>query len=323
MSRQERQKEKLIRLLEIFITDTDDGVGITMTEILKKLDSLGISAERKSIYDDIMTLGELEYEIEKLPTRPVSYTLKERPFSLTELKMLVDSVESSRFISKERSTELIKKLRRFAGKNASGELNRQVYIEDRVKTDNNMSLENIDVIHRAINNKRQISFRYFDYTGKKEKIYRHGGKIYTVAPLALIFSEENYYMVASDGGERKNFRVDKMELPTLSELSFSSADGERFNPAQYSRKIFGMYGGREELVTLECRDRLAGVIIDRFGKDASFIPTEFGFRVSVRVMVSPTFFAWVMGFSQDMRIVSPTSVIDEMKEKIKELSVLY
>ena len=272
----------------------------------------------------MMTLYELGYEIEKLPTRPTSYTLKNRPFTLTELKMLVDSVESSRFISKERSAELIKKLRRFAGKNASGELNRQVYIEDRVKTDNDLSMENVDIIHRSINNKKKISFRYFDYTGKKEKIYRHGGKIYTVTPLSLVFSENNYYMVAIDEGERKNFRVDKMELPTLTDVPFSHDEATgRFNPAEYSRKIFGMYGGREELVTLECRERLCGVIIDRFGKDVTLIPSDFGFKVSVRVMVSPTFFAWVMGFSRDMRIVSPTTVIDEMREIIKELSNLY
>lgn len=323
MPRKERQKEKLIRLLEIFITETDESQGISMSGLIEKLSGFGIVAERKSIYDDIITLSSLGYEIEKLPTRPTTYTLKSRPFSLTELKLLVDSVESSRFVSKERSAELIKKLRRLAGKRASGELNRQVYIEDRVKTDNNRSIENIDIIHRAINQRLKINFKYFDYTKRKEKIYRHDGKLYTVTPLSLVFSEENYYMVAIDGEDIKNFRVDKMDLPHLSEESACAVDGKRFNPAEYSRKIFGMYGGREELVTLECRERLAGVIIDRFGKGTTLIPTDFGFRVALRVMVSPTFFAWVMGFAKDMRIISPSSVIEEIKVKIEELKSLY
>ena len=278
MARSERQKEKLLRLLEIFIADTDEGVGISVNEIIDKLYGYGISAERKSIYDDILTLTDMGYEIERLQTRPASYTLKARPFTLTELKMLVDATESSRFISKERSCALIKKLRRFAGANVSGELNRSVYIEDRVKTDNDSSIENIDVIHKAINQKKQIRFRYFDYTRKKEKIYRHDGRIYSVSPISLVFSEENYYLVAfdSDDGVRKNFRVDKMETPKMSELR-ADLDATKFNPAEYSRKIFGMYGGREELVTLECRERLAGVIIDRFGKEVNLIPTDFGF----------------------------------------------
>lgn len=324
MARSERQKEKLLRLLEIFIADTDENVGVTTADIIKKLEGYGISAERKSIYDDLMTLSGMGYEIEKLPTRPASYTLASRPFSLTELKMLVDAVESSRFISKERSERLIAKLRRFAGKGASGELNRSVYIEDRVKTDNDGSLENIDVIHRATNRGAMLEFKYFDYTRKKEKIYRHDGRVYCVSPISLVFSEENYYLVALDSldGVQKNFRVDKMDMLRLSEQASATA-GVRFNPAEYSRKIFGMYGGREELVTLECRERLLGVIIDRFGKDVTLIPTDFGFKVSVRVMVSPTFFAWVMGFAKDMRIVSPVSVIDEIKDKIKELTELY
>lgn len=326
MARSEKQKEKLLRLIEIFISDTDEDIGITMGEIIEKLAGYGIMAERKSIYDDILTLSDIGYEIEKLPTRPVSYTLKTRPFTLTELKMLVDATEASRFISRERSGMLIKKLRRFAGRGASGELNRSVYIEDRVKTDNDGSLENIDIIHRAINRGVRLEFKYFDYNSRKEKVFRHGGKVYSVSPISLVFGEENYYLVALDhsDGKRKNFRVDKMEPPHITDTQIEG-DGQArgFNTAEYSRKIFGMYGGREELVTLECRERLAGVIIDRFGKDVVLIPTDFGFRVAVRVMVSPTFFAWVMGFAKDMRILSPSSVIDELKEKIKELSELY
>ena len=154
-----------------YLFEASVGGGVPIIKPLQSdLAANDISAERKSIYDDIIALGDLGYEIDKLPTRPTTYTLKNRPFTLAELKMLVDAVESSRFISKERSAELIKKLRRFAGRSASGELNRQVYIEDRVKTDNDASVENIDVIHGAINRHLMISFKYFDYTRKKEKI---------------------------------------------------------------------------------------------------------------------------------------------------------
>lgn len=326
MPRSEKQKQKLIRLLEIFIRETDENVGITMSEIIEKLSAYGINAERKSIYDDLMTLAELGFDVITLPTRPPKYTLKSRPFEFAELKMLVDAVETSRFITREKSKELIEKLRRFAGKSRSGELRRLVYVEDRVKTENDLSIENIDLIHKAINDNKQITFKYFDYTGDKKRIFRHDGLRYRVSPEALIFSEENYYLVAydSEAEKKKHFRVDKMcDIIISEEKREEAVSSQRFNPAEYSRKLFGMYGGREELVTLECREHLAGVMIDRFGKQHTFFKTPFGFKVSLRVVPSPNFYGWVLGFGRDMKILSPEWVKGELLDRLSEIEGVY
>ncbi len=326
MPRSEGQKQKLFRLLEIFIRDTDESHGVSMAEIVEKLALCGVKAERKSIYDDLLTLSELGFDVITLPEKPPKYTLLTRPFEFAELKMLVDAVETSKFITKERSGELIEKLRGYAGKYRSGELRRSVYIEDRVKTENDLSVGNIDQIHCAINENKKINFKYFDYGGDKKPYFRHNGEPYIASPEALILDDENYYLVAYDeeAGKKKHFRVDKMcEIVLIDEKRHTSVSGERFNSAQYSRKLFGMYGGREELVTLECREHLAGVIIDRFGKDQSFFKTPFGFKVSVRVVLSPNFYGWVLGFGSEMRILTPESVKTELLELLSTVKSIY
>ena len=326
MAKGEKQKEKLVRLLEIMMKHTDDEHGLTMSDIICYLGEYGITAERKSIYDDFLVLSNIGFSVEKLPTRPVSYYLADRIFELAELKLLVDAIESSKFITAGKSRDIISKLEIFAGKHRSRELARQVYVEDRVKTMSNSAIYCVDSIHSAINGNRSISFRYFEYTADKKRVYRHGGERYEASPIALLWSDENYYLVAYDERERitKNFRVDKMaDVCVEDRPRAAEALSDRFNPANYARKIFGMYGGREELVTLECREGLAGVIIDRFGTENTFVRTDFGFKVALRVMVSPNFFAWVLGFGRDMRILSPASVVDEIKARIKDVEALY
>jgi len=326
MPRSEKQKQKLFRLLEILIRDTDESIGVSMKEILDKLEKYGISAERKSIYDDILTLGELGFDVVTLPTKPPKYTLRNRPFEFAELKMLVDAVQTSKYVTRKRSNELIEKLRAYAGKNRSGELRRSVYVEDRIKTENDYSVENIDMIHRAINDNCKISFTYFDYTGEKKRILRHNGKRYVVSPAALLLSEDNYYLVAydEDAMTNKNFRVDKMlDIIIEDERRNGTVIEGKFNPAEYSTKVFGMYGGREELVTMECSEHLAGVMIDRFGKDVSFFKTPMGFKMSVRVMLSPNFYGWVLGFGKDVKILAPAAVREELLLLLNDVKSVY
>lgn len=320
MARSENQKQKLFRILEIFLRETDDEHGITVPELILKLESLGISAERKSIYSDFVVLEELGFPILRLFGNPPKYTLGERIFELAELKMLVDAIQSSKFITAGKSRELIEKLKLFAGKGGAGELSRQVFVEDRAKTENSAVLYTVDMIHRAINSNRIISFTYFDFGVDKKKIFRHGAKRYSVSPKSLVWSNENYYLVAYDEevGILKNFRIDKMLHVLVEDESRSlAALAARLNPADYSEKIFGMYGGREELVTIEARERLAGVVFDRFGMGITLIKTDFGFKASLRVMVSPNFFGWVMSFGADMRILAPDTVKLELLNILK------
>lgn len=326
MAKRENQKQKLFRLLEILMRETDDSHGISMNEIISRLAEYGISAERKSIYDDFLTLEELGFSVSHTATRPPKYILDDRIFEIAELKMLVDAIESSKFITAGKSREIINKLEIFAGAHKARELSRQVYVEDRIKTENKSSIYTIDALHTAINEKKKILFKYFDYNGEKKKVFRHNGEPYKATPCALLWDDAKYYLVALDEREEiiKNFRVDKMQdVAVLDEAAKRNEVIEKFNPADYSRKIFGMYGGREELVSIECRENLAGVVIDRFGNDMLFTKTDFGFKFSMRAMISPTFFAWVLGFGEDMRILSPESVKNELKSKLVKLVELY
>lgn len=324
MAKRENQKLKLFRLLEILIRETDENHGISMTEIISRLQEYGVSAERKSIYDDFLILESIGFSVSYLPTRPPRYKLDNKIFELAELKLLVDAVQSSKFITAKKSRELIEKLQAFASIYEGRELSRQVYVEDRIKTQNNATIYSIDAIHSAINDGKRLNFKYFDYDGEKNKILRHGGEIYDVSPYALLWDDEKYYLVAYDekNGLVKNFRVDKMQDTTVSENT-STERKKEFNPADYSRKIFGMYGGIEELVTLECKDALAGVVMDRFGSDTVFIKTDFGFKISHRVLVSPTFFAWVLEFGTDMRIISPEDVKNNFISYIRKIAENY
>ena len=325
MAKSENQKQKLFRILEMLMRETDEDHGLTINEIISRLSEYGISAERKSLYTDFDTLEELGFSVVRLYGNPPSYTLAERIFEMPELKLLVDAIQSSKFITREKSYEIIEKLKIFAGSRSS-ELTRQVHVKDRVKTENAATIYTIDRIHTAIKEKLRINFGYFDYNVDKKKYLRHDGKRYDVSPKALIWSNDNYYLVGfdEDAGIIKNFRVDKMHKTQIVPIESSiNSDLYRLNPAEYSKKSFSMFGGREELVTIEATERLAGVVIDRFGASVTFIKTEFGFRFSVRVIVSPAFFAWVMGFGDEMKIIEPIMIRQEMKDMLKRISKNY
>ena len=326
MAKSEKQKQKLFKILEMLMRESDDEHGLTVNEIISRLAEYGIKAERKSLYDDFLVLEELGFPVCKLSTRPPQYTLENRFLELAELKMLVDAVQVSKFITAKKSREIIGKLEQLAGAKGARALSRQVYVEDRIKTVNAASIYSIDTIHSAINSSKRLSFKYFDYDREKKRVFRHNGKKYDVSPCALIWSEENYYLVGYDEQEGivKNFRVDKMQDVDLVDIPRSDVpEITSFNPADYSRKIFGMYGGREELVTLEFREKLAGVVIDRFGTAPVFHKTDFGFKISLRVMISPTFYAWILGFGEDARILAPSDVREELLERLKMTTKHY
>lgn len=314
MPRQEGQKLKLFRLLGILFDSTDEGDGVTMAQIIAELERMGIRAERKSLYNDFLALEELGFPIEKTPTRPPRYYLSERIFELAELKMLVDAVQSSKFITEERSRALIEKLKRFAGKHGARELSRTVYVEGRAKTVNNAVIYSIDELHRAINENKQIAFKYFSFDKSKKKVMHRGGELYRVSPLALIWRDENYYLVAynEQSCDVRNYRVDKMQGVSACDVQRSEAALKlSVNSAEYSGKSFGMFRGEELAVTLECDSDMANVIVDRFGQEVTLLPNETGFTVHTPVIVSPQFFSWISGLGGGVRILSPRSVKEE------------
>ena len=327
MARGAGQKIKILYLMKIMYELTDDEHGLTVAEIAEELERYGITAERKALYDDIETLCEFGMDIEKRKEKSVTYHVVSRDFEMPELKLLVDAVQSSKFITHKKSNELIHKLSGFSSKYQGTALERQVYVSNRIKTMNESIYYTVDYIHEAISDNVKIRFQYFEWTHKKEKRLRHDRKIYCVSPWALTWDDENYYLVAydSDCGEIRHYRVDKMLNISLTE---EKRDGREvfgdFDMAMYSRKTFGMYGGEEERITLKCKHHLAGVIIDRFGMDTMFFnTTEDSFEVNVKVAVSPMFLSWVMNFGSDMKVLSPKSVQEKIVNQANEIVAQY
>lgn len=319
MPKNANQKLKLLYLMKILLEATDENHGLTLAQITQSLAANNIIAERKSLYDDIEALRLFGLDIIKTKTgRSVDYRVVNRDFQLPELKLLVDAVQSSKFITRKKSDELIKKLEGFCSKHEASLLQRQVFVSNRIKAMNESVYLVIDHIHTAINENRQIEFKYFEWNAKKEKVFRHNGATYHVSPWALTRDDENYYLIAFDSAANtiKHYRVDKMTSVSVSELAREGHEKfKNFDTAIYSNKTFGMFGGKEETVRLRCRNQMANVIIDRFGREPVLTDCGNGcFEITVKVAVSPLFVSWVMNFGQNIKVISPQSVIDEIKK---------
>ena len=315
MAKSAGQKLKLLYIIKLLTENTDENHPASTTDIIAYLDANGIHSERKSIYDDIEKLCDFGYDIVQVRSRlGGGYYMASREFELAELKLLVDAVQSSRFITSRKSRSLIKKLELLAGKQDAGKLQRQVYVAGRIKTENESIYYNIDNIHRAIQENRQISFQYLDWNLNKELVPRVGGKR-KVSPWALIWREENYYLAAYDSvdGIMKHYRVDKMgHVDVLKDEREGLEQFEMVDPAVYTNLTFGMFNGDEETVTLQFPNRLIGVVLDRFGREADIRPmTDRVFRIRVRVAVSGQFFGWLAGIGREAVIVSPAAVKEQ------------
>lgn len=316
MPKRENQKAKLLYLRKIFLERTDEAHPLSVAELIGALGEYGVSAERKSIYSDIAELCAFGMDIVRTPERAGGYYLASREFETAELKLLVDAVQSSRFITKKKTEELIRKLEGLAGRRDKAELERQVFVSNRIKTMNESIFYAVDALHEAIGADRCVSFRYYDWNAKKEKVARHGGREYLVSPLALIWDDENYYLAAVDrqDGVLKNYRVDRMaKLRVRQERRERKELSRSFDPALYSKRMFGMYGGEVVTVLLRCEERMANVIIDRFGTEPPFLSRKAGyFDVPVSVAVSPLFLSWIINFGGAIEILSPAWVREEL-----------
>lgn len=318
MPRSSGQKLKLLYILRFLEQNTDEHHPASTADIISWLASNDIPAQRKSIYDDIEKLCEFGYDIIQVQNRlGGGYYMAGREFELAELKLLVDAVQSSRFITTRKSRSLIKKLEQMAGKHDAGKLQRQVYVAGRIKTENESIYYSIDTIHRAIQENRQILFQYLDWNLEKELVPRANSEK-RVSPWALIWQDENYYLAAYDNSDEvmKHYRVDKMgSVAVLREARQGMSQFAKVDLAAYTNQIFGMYGGEEEIVTIQFPNRLIGVVLDRFGREADIrrMP-ENVFRIRVRVMVSGQFFGWLAGLGRDAVIVKPSSVREQYRQ---------
>lgn len=328
MSKSSGQKLKLLYVRDFLMENSDAEHPVTVKQIISDLDSHGISAERKSIYDDIEALRSYGMDIEQVSTGTLSgYYVASRHFELPELKLLVDSVQSSKFITQCKTNALIKKIETLASRYDAQRLQRQVYVANRVKTMNESIYYNVDAIHVGISENRKIHFKYYEYTVGKERRYRRDGAYYVVSPYALTWDDENYYMVAfdSDKGGIRHYRVDKMtNIATIDEPRDGIDAYRELDMALYAKKVFGMFSGEEQRVKLRFSNHLVGAVLDRLGQDVSIIPDgEEHFTLSADVVISPQFFAWLCGFGADAQLLAPESAVSQMKEHISKIANLY
>lgn len=320
MAKGSNQKLKLVYLIQIMQEKTDDHHGLTMPQIIEALQQYDVTAERKSIYDDFTDLERLGIEVIKERSgRETYYHLGTRTFELAEVKLLVDAIQSSKFITRKKSRELIGKLKTLVSEYQGGMLQRQVLIDDRVKSMNESVFYNVDEVHAAINEDRKIRFTYFKWDIRKALVPRNGGKEFVVSPWALIWMDENYYMMAYDewDGKMKNYRIDKMKNITITdEKRAGQKEFEEYDMARLSKSTFGMYGGPKKRVKIQFDNSMCGVFLDRFGKeDISFRPLDDTHsQFSVEVNVSPQFFAWIFGLGSKVRLVGPEDVVTELRE---------
>ena len=328
MAKRPNQRLKLLYLAKIMLRLTDDEHGLQVEQIINELAKYDIAAERKSIYSDLEALQLFGIDIEKKHIgRYVYYCVGNRNLELAELKLLVDAVQSSKFITEKKSKELIQKLEKLCCKTDAEMLSRYVFIVNRPKTENETVYYNVDYIHTAIYENKQIKFHYAEWTVKKEMKLKKNGAFYVVSLWALTWDDENYYLVAYDAaaGIIKHYRVDKMRDTEIMEADRTGEESfKNFDLAAFAKKTFGMYGGVDAEVTLECRNELAGVVIDRFGHDVWMCPHgEDHFRARVPVAVSSQFFGWITGIGAGMRIVGPEDVRQQYKEYLQSVIQNY
>lgn len=321
MARSSNQKAKIWVLYQLLQRKGDEEHPISTTRLLEELEREGVTAARKSVYADIEALRELGVDIQLSKGKESGWFLGEREFELPELKLLVDAVQSSRFISRKKSATLIRKLEGLTSEHQARQLRRQVYVDRRVKTGNETVYYAIDKLHSAIAEGWAVTFRYFDYNVKKEQVFRRGGKKYLVSPYGLIWSDENYYLVGWDHqeGELRHYRVDKMAMLTLTNLPREGDEScRKFELAEYGQKHFHMFSGKEAKVRLRCKSNMVNVMLDRFGMDAMLIPDdEEHFTLTVDAVVSPQFYAWVFGFGTAVELTYPQWAVEEYREMLQ------
>ncbi len=321
MAKRENQKLKLYYLAKIMQEKTDDEHGLTMPQIIQLLAGYGVNADRKSIYDDMEALRTLGADVvgEK-QGKYYLYRMAGKQFELAELKLLVDSIQASKFITEKKSKELIEKLTSFASQYERTQLNRQLAVQGRIKTMNESIYYNVDEIHRAISENCQIRFDYMRWNLKKE-LEKSKDKVYQVSPWALTFSDENYYLIAFDAEDEKikHYRVDKMRhISHTEERRLGKEHFKAFDMAAYTKRNFGMYAGEETKVTIAFPNEKVGILLDRFGTD---IPIRSAKKkgyseTMVDIAVSSQFFGWIFALGNEFSIVGPASVRKQFEEKL-------
>lgn len=310
-------RDRIFLIMKLLYEKSDENHPLATNEIMDFLAQNGITVDRKTFREDMNFLIQSEdLDIIRIKSSPNKYFWGERVFEIPELKLLIDAVSAARFISQDKSDDLIKKLIALAGKSQRHELIRNVHGTGKMKADNRRLYYIVDILNDAINQKKKIKFQYYEYDGQKQKVLRHDGEEYILSPYALYWNEDNYYLVGFSEKRQKviTFRVDRLCLPEILEEAAIS-EPKDFNISDFGNKVFRMFGGEETIVKLLCKDALMKYIIDQFGTEVETQTHSDGtFTACVSVELSPAFYGWVFQFAGKMRILSPEKAVDEFKK---------
>lgn len=322
-----RQKLKLLHLMRMLTEETDSECGLTMAQILERLEEVGISAERKSIYRDIEALRDFGLDVRTYQRAPVEYAVEDRDFALPELLLLVDAVQGSRFLTQRKSDSLVRGIKGLASARQRTLLDKRLHVDGRIKTQNESVFYSVDRIQEAIARRRRISFLYFKYDVSKNKRMQHGGDRYVETPVQLVYSDGYYYLVAfnekHDGFA--NYRVDRMDdIVVLDESAQRNERIAGFDAQELEGRAFGMYSGEPVSATFLVDEEAMCSVIDRFGRDVHSVPVAEGMaRVSAVVMKSPVFFGWLAQFGDRVRIEKPKRLACEYRDYLARIVGAY
>ena len=314
-------KARLLMLVKMLYEKTDDQNSMNTFQILDYLREQKIHSNDKTLRRDMALLSELGFDVIVDHSKPNRYHIGDRGFDLAEVKLLIDAVASSRFVTEKKSQELGEKLAKLASEHKRPQLIRHIHATNRVKTDNEEIFYTVDIVNEAINAKKKIAFKYTEYNRYKEKVFRNYGEVYELSPYALFWNEDYYYVVGwSDKHENVSvFRTDRLYKPEILTENVTP-EPAGFSLEDYSKKVFEMYDGEEVDVVLECKNEFMKYIIDRFGEDVDAEPvSRTTFEARVKVALSPTFYAWVFTFAGGIRIVSPDKAVEEIVKMAKKI----
>ena len=324
MSKSANYKRKLPILAKLLMERSDEEHPVSRQEMQEELARWGLAAERKSIYDDMEQLRGVGLDVQSRRGRGGGWFIGERDFQIAELKLLVDAVQSSRFLTKRKSESLIRKLEGLTSVYQAKQLQRQVYVDRRVKTMNESIFYNVDRLQGAIAANKVVTFRYFEYNAAREKVVRRKGAKYRLTPFGLIWDSENYYLAGWDElrKELRHYRVDKMADITITGMNGHSQEG--WDPEGYAQRHFGMFAGEPCRLHLRFEDRLAGVAIDRFGLDVPLVPDgEDHFTVALDLVISPPLWGWLFGLGTGVEVLAPDWAAAEFERRLEEVAAVY
>lgn len=310
MKTNQSQKLKLLYLMDILLKETDEDHGLSMPQIITRLQMHGITAERKSLYADLDALKEFGLDIQKLKGRPVTYAVVERNLKLSQISLIIDAIQSSRFLSEGSARALTRSIKNFASVHQQKLLNKQVHVYGRPARQNYSDFYAVDKLQEAMAERNKVAFTYVSYNTAKERVPRHNAKRYVVSPVNLTYADGNYYLVAyhHESAEIRNYRVDRMEdIETLEEKAVRNEAVRAYDADEIGQCVFGMYDGKKVVATFKVAASAMNVVIDRFGQEVRSHVVDDGQAalVTAPVKISPVLFGWIAQLGQEISIEEP------------------